>query len=150
MSTLRTSSSTASSTATSSRDRAATFAAAFVAVIAVVVALTDAPNAGHLTLWSVSIVAVVCWAIAGVVLVARTPRLGLLCSLVALGGGLSVMVMRVGDRHIGLGVDDATRRIADVFALLTMAVVVHVVLSLPNGVLKSRGRQLGAAAWYGV
>jgi len=150
VSTLRTSSSTASSTATSSRDRAATFAAAFVAVIAVVVALTDAPNAGHLTLWSVSIVAVVCWAIAGVVLVARTPRLGLLCSLVALGGGLSVMVMRVGDRHIGLGVDDATRRIADVFALLTMAVVVHVVLSLPDGVLKTKGRQLGAAAWYGV
>jgi signal transduction histidine kinase len=150
VSTLRTSGATTSSTATSSRDRLATFAAAIVTVVAMAVALTDAPNAGHLALWSVSIVAVACWATAGVVLVSRTPRLGLLCSLVALGGGLSVMVMRVGDRHVGLGVDDSTRRIADVLALLTMAVVVHVVLSLPNGVLKSRGRQLGAAAWYGV
>ena len=35
-------------------------------------------------------------------------------------------------------------QLADALALLTMAAVVHVVLSLPNGVLKTRGRQLGA------
>jgi signal transduction histidine kinase len=57
--------------------------------------------------------------------------------------------MRLGDRN-GLGIDNASRRIADVAALLTMAVVVHIVLSLPNGVLKSKGRQLSATAWYGV
>ena len=82
-------------------------------------------------------------------LVARTPRLGLNSSLVASGAGLAMLVMRVGDRN-GLGVDSATRRIADVLALLTMAAVVHVVLSLPDGVLKTKGRQLGVAAWYGV
>jgi signal transduction histidine kinase len=57
--------------------------------------------------------------------------------------------MRVGDRQ-GLGVDNAARRLADIAALLTMAAVVHVVLSLPDGVLKTRGRQLSAVAWYGV
>ena len=69
--------------------------------------------------------------------------------MVALGGGLVILVMRVGDHH-GVGVDSATRRVADVLALLTMAVVVNVVLSLPDGVLKTKGRQLGVLAWYGV
>jgi signal transduction histidine kinase len=127
----------------------ACFAAAASGVVAVVIALVDAPKAGLVVLWSVSGVGVACWAFAGVVLVARTPRLGANCSLVALGGGLSILVMRVGDRQ-GLGVDNSTRRIADVIALLTMAAVVHVVLSLPDGTLKTKGRQLGAAAWYGV
>ena len=135
--------------ANSSRDRLGCLVAAALGVIAAVVALIDAPHAGRVVLWSVIAVAVASWAIAGAVLVGRTPRLGLNCALVSLGGGLTTLVMRVGDRQ-ALGVDSATRRIADVFALLTMAVVVHVVLSLPNGVLKTRGRQLGALAWYGV
>src|ERR1700722_19220362 len=147
---MRPASSTTSTAARSSRDRMATFAVSTITVIAVVIALVHAPNAGRLALWSVSLVAVACSIVAGIALVTRTSRLGLLCSLVALGGGLAIMVMRVGARHGGLGVDSATRRTADVIALLTMAVVVHVVLSLPNGVLKSRGRQLGAATWYGV
>ncbi len=118
-------------------------------MITVVIALVDASHAGRVALWSVSSAAVVCWAIAGVSLVGRTARLGLLCSLVCLGGGLTVLVMRIGDQH-GMGVDNATRQMADVLAILTMAVVVHVVLSLPNGVLKTKGRQLGAGAWYVV
>ncbi|MGD0853728.1 MAG: histidine kinase [Acidimicrobiales bacterium] len=149
MSALRTAGSTTSTSATSSRDRLACFVAAVFGVLAAVIALIDAPHAGRVAIWSVIAVAVVCWAFAGIVLVGRTPRLGLTCSLVSLGGGFTTLVMRVGDRT-GLGVDSATRRIADVLALLTMAVVVHVVLSLPNGVLKTRGRQLGAAAWYVV
>ncbi len=146
---MRPSGPTTGTAATSSRDRLATFAVSIVAAVAVIVAAVDAPEAGHLALWSVCDVAVACWIVAAVALVPRTTRLGLLCSLVALGGGLSILVMRVGDHH-GLGVDNATRRIADVLALLTMALIVHVVVSLPNGVLKSRGRQLGAATWYGV
>ncbi len=118
-------------------------------MVAVVIALVDAPHAGRVALWSAVSVAIVSWGVAGVVLSERTPRLGLLCSLVALGGGITMVVMRLGDRA-GLGVDSASRRMADVTALLTMAVVVHVVLSLPNGVLKSKARQLGVGAWYVV
>lgn len=136
-------------TASASRDRLACFAAAIIGVIAVVIALVDAPHAGRVALWSAVGASIVSWALAGIVLVARTPRLGLLCSLVSLGGGVVMVVMRLGDTH-GLGIDNASRRIADAAALLTMAVVVHIVLSLPNGVLKSRGRQLSAGAWYCV
>ncbi len=125
------------------------FGVAILSVVAAAVALVDAPHAAHVALWSASAAAVACWALAGVVLVGRTPRLGFNCSLVALGGGLVILVMRVGDRH-GVGVDNATRRVADVLALLTMAVVVNVVLALPDGVLKTKGRQLGVLAWYGV
>lgn len=149
VSTLRTSGTSTLTQRSSSRDRFACFAAAVVGVVAALVALVDAPHAGLVVLWSVSGVGAASWAVAGVALVGRTPRLGLNCSLVALGAGLSMLVMRVGDRS-GLGVDGATRRIADVVALLTMAVVVHVVLSLPDGVLKTKSRQMGVAAWYGV
>ena len=149
VSTVRTPGSMTTHRTTSSRDRLASIGVALLGVIAALVALVDAPHAAQVVLWSTSVVAVASWAIAGVVLVGRTPRLGFNCSLVAFGGGLVILVMRVGDHH-GLGVDNATRRLADVLALLTMAVIVQVVLSLPDGVLKTRGRQLGAAAWYGV
>ena len=149
MSALRSSGSTRSSPTTSSRDRLACFVAAVIGVLAAVIALIDAPHAGRIVIWGVSAVAIASWAVAAVVLVARTPRLGFTCALVSLGGGLAMLVMRVGDRQ-GLGVDHAARRLADVAALLTMAAVVHVVLSLPDGVLKTRGRQLSVAAWYGV
>ena len=149
VSTVRTPGSMTTHRTTSSRDRLASVGVALLGVIAALVALVDAPHAAQVVLWSTSAVAVASWAVAGVVLVGRTPRLGFNCSLVAFGGGLVILVMRVGDHH-GLGVDNATRRLADVLALLTMAVIVQVVLSLPDGVLKNRGRQLGAAAWYGV
>jgi len=123
--------------------------AATLAVLATVIALVDAPHASRVVLWGTFAVLVASWALAGVALMGRSPRLGFTCSLVSLGGGLLMLVMRVGD-HNGLGIDSSARRIADVTALLTMAVVVHVVLSLPNGVLKSKGRQLGAAAWYAL
>jgi signal transduction histidine kinase len=149
VSTVRSSGSTRNNSTSSSRDRLACFVAAVIGVLAAVIALVDAPHAGRIAIWGVSAVAIASWAVAALVLVARTPRLGFTCSLVSLGGGLAMLVMRVGDRR-GLGVDNAARRLADVAALLTMAALVHVVLSLPDGVLKTRGRQLSAVAWYGV
>ncbi|HXC19209.1 MAG TPA: histidine kinase, partial [Acidimicrobiales bacterium] len=149
MSTVRSSGSTRISARTSSRDRLACFAGAAVGIVAVVIALVDAPHAGKVALWGVAAVAVASWAVAAVVLVQRTPGLGLTCSLVSLGGGLAMLIMRVSDRH-GLGVDSAARRLADIAALLTMAAFVHVISSLPNGVLKTRGRQLSVLAWYVV
>jgi signal transduction histidine kinase len=114
-----------------------------------VVSLVDAPHAGRTSLWIVVMVAVVAWAVAALATVNRTPQLGLLCALVAVGGGLATLVMRVSDHH-GLGVDASARRIAEVAALLTMAVVVHLLIGLTDGVLSSRSRQLGATAWYVV
>lgn len=117
--------------------------------MATVVSLVDAPRAGRTALWAVVSVAVIAWAVAALATLGRTPRLGLLCSLVSFGGGVATLVMRVGDRH-GLGVDTSARRFAEVAALLSMAVVVHLLVALTDGVLASRGRQLGAAAWYAV
>jgi signal transduction histidine kinase len=119
------------------------------ALVATVVSLVDAPRAGRTALWAVVSVAVIAWAVAALATLGRTPRLGLLCSLVSFGGGVATLVMRVGDRH-GLGVDTSARRLAEVAALLSMAVVVHLFVALTDGVLASRGRQLGAAAWYAV
>jgi signal transduction histidine kinase len=113
------------------------------------VSLVDAPHAGRTALWGVVTVTVLCWAVAALATMGRTPQLGLLCSLVSFGGGVATMVMRVSDHH-GLGVDTSARRIAEIAALLTMAVVVHLLLALTDGVLASRGRQLGAATWYAV
>ena len=60
-------------------------------IVAVVIALVDAPHAGKVALWGVAAVAVASWAVAAVVLVQRTPGLGLTCSLVSLGGGLAML-----------------------------------------------------------
>lgn len=116
---------------------------------ATVIAFVDAPHAGRTALWTVVLVAVLAWAVAALATSVRTPQLGLLCSLISLGGAAATLVMRVGDHH-GLGVDSGARRIAEVVTLLTMAVVVHLLIALADGVLASRGRQLGAAAWYAV
>ncbi len=113
------------------------------------VSLVDAPHAGRVALWIVVTVAVVAWTVAALATTNRTPQLGLLCALVSVGGSLATLVMRVGD-HRGLGVDASARRIAEVAALITMAVVVHLLVGLTDGVLASRARQLGAAAWYTV
>ena len=73
----------------------------------------------------------------------RTPRLGVTAvRCVSLGrgdlAGATSCAARVTEH--GLGVDSAARRPwPTIAALLTMAAVVHVVLSLPNGVLKHEG-----------
>ena len=118
-------------------------------VAAIIVSAVDAPHAGDSTLWAVVSVAVIAWAVAALATSDRTPQLGLLCSLFALGGGVATLIMRVDDHH-GRGVDATARRLAEVVALLSMAIAVHLLLVLTDGVLASRGRQLGASAWYVV
>jgi signal transduction histidine kinase len=119
------------------------------ALAATVASYADAPHAGRTALWAVVSVAVLSWSVAALATLGRTPQLGLLCSLVSFGGAVATLVMRVSDHH-GLGVDNGARRVAEIAALLTMAVVVHLLAALTNGVLSSRGRQLGATAWYVV
>ena len=140
---------TASSRSSSSLSRLIGHAVVVAAVIAVAFALVDAPRAGRTGLWTVVAVAVLSWSVAALATVGRSAQFGLLCSLMSLGSGAAMLAMRVGD-HQGLGVDTGARRVAEIAALLTMAVFVHLLLSLTDGVLANRGRQFGAAAWYAV
>lgn len=139
-----------SSTATdATRDRRVAILVGVGAVAALIVSLVDAPRAGRATMWVVCAAVIVCWLIAAAALVAKTSRLALWSALLALGAALAMALMRVGDRH-GLGVDNSDRRLADVVALATIALSVQLVLSLPNGTLKGRSRQLGAGLGYAV
>ena len=94
-------------------------------------------------------VAVLCWAVAAVASISKTPRLGALCALVTVGSATAIAAMRVGDRH-GLGVSGTARDVAVVAALFTTAALTHLVLALPDGTLAQRPRQVSAATWYAV
>jgi signal transduction histidine kinase len=133
----------------STRDRRVAVLAGLGALAALIVSLVDAPSAGRTTMWVVCAVVIACWLIAAAALVGKTARLGLWCALLALGAALAMVLMRVGDRH-GLGVDATVRRLADVVALATIALSVQLLLSLPNGTLKGRPRQVGAGLGYVV
>ncbi len=144
-----TSTPTANVTATTGQRRLATGLFVVLSLAAVLVALVDAPHAGRLVFWVIAGAAVLCWSIAALSGISRDPGIALLCSLVALGGGVAILAMRLGDRH-GLGVDTSWRKLAEVAALLSMAVVVHLVLALSDGTLIDRSRQFAAITWYTV
>ncbi|HTT58431.1 MAG TPA: hypothetical protein VMF33_00115, partial [Acidimicrobiales bacterium] len=120
-----------------------------LSLVAVLVALTDAPHAGRVVFWVIACLCVLCWSLAALSAMSRDSGLALLSSLVALGGGVAIVAMRVGDAH-GLGAEAGWRKVAEVAALFTMAVVLHLVLALSDGQLIDRSRQFAAAAWYGV
>jgi signal transduction histidine kinase len=134
--------------ATTSRRR---LAGLFVGLsfVALILGVADAPHAGRLVFWIIAAITVLCWSLAALCEIPQDPRLAFLCSLVSLGGGVGFAVMRIGDRH-GLGVDAGARKLAEVAALLTMAVVVHVLLALSDGQLVDRARRYLATAWYVV
>jgi signal transduction histidine kinase len=117
------------------------------ALVAVVLALADAPHAGRLVFWVIASIAVLCWSLAALSDISQEPRLALVCSFIALGGGVAVAAMRVGDRH-GLGVDTGPRKLAEVAALFTMAAVIHLLLALCDGRLIDHARQFAATIWY--
>jgi signal transduction histidine kinase len=134
---------------TTTRCRLVTALFATLAVVAVILAMVDAPHAGRLVLWAIASVAVLCWSIAALSISSQEPRLALVCAFIALGGGVAVAAMRLGDRH-GLGVETGSRKLAEVAALLTMAAVVHLLLVLCDGRLVDRARQFAAVLWYVV
>ena len=147
----RPSASSVSATSGSSerRARTGTYVVVILSVAALIIAFVDAPHAGRIALWSFAALALLSWAVAALSTVSRDAQFGFLGSMIALGGSVALVAMRVGDRH-GLGVSGATRRIADVAALLTMAACVHLLFALTDGTLASRSRQFAVAAWYGV
>ncbi|MGA3354521.1 MAG: histidine kinase [Acidimicrobiales bacterium] len=118
-------------------------------VALVVVSLTAAPRAGHRTLGVVVGVAVLCTAAAGLATMARAVRLGWLVTVGALVAALAAAGSRLALTHAH-PVHSAPHDVATVAALSAMAISVHGLLSLPDGVLGRRSRQVGAALWYAV
>ncbi len=124
--------------------------AVFGATVAlVVVSLVASPHAGHRALGVVIGVAIICSATAGFATLARAPRLGWLVTLGALVAAVSAAGSRLALDH-GDRVHSAPHVVATVAALAGMAMSVHGLLSLPDGVLGRRSRQVGAGLWYAV
>ena len=123
-------------------------AVVFAATVAlVVVSLVAAPRAGHRALGVVIGVAILCTAAAGLATLARAARLGWLVSLGALVAAVSAAGSRLALTHADR-VHSAPHIVATVAALGAMAISVHGLLSLPDGVLGRRSRQVGAGLWY--
>lgn len=116
-------------------------------VALVVVSLVASPHAGHRTLGVVIGVAIICTAAAGLATLARTHRLGWLVTLGALVAAVSAAGSRLALGHADR-VHSGPHVVATVAALLAMAMSVHGLLSLPDGVLGRRSRQVGAGLWY--
>ena len=123
-------------------------AAAFLAALAlVVVSLAASPHEGSRLLGVVIGVGIVCTAVAGLATITRARRLGWLVivgSLLAAGcaAGSRLALSRANPVH------SAPHIAATFAALAAMAVSVHGLLSLPDGVLAKRSRQIGAGLCY--
>ena len=113
----------------------------------IVVSLVAASHVGHRTLWIVSALVIICWAGAGLATLARARHLGWLVSLGALFASGAMTANRFADAN-GPGSHGIARNMATIIALVTIAVSMHVLLSLPDGVLEIRSRQITAALWY--
>ena len=123
---------------------------AFAATVAlVVVSLVSSPLVGHRALGVVIGVAILCTAAAGLVTAARAPRLGWIVILGALVASVAAAGTRLALAKVH-PVHSPAHVVAVFAALLAMALSVHGLLSLPNGVLGRRSRQVGAALWYAV
>ncbi|HUY16229.1 MAG TPA: histidine kinase [Acidimicrobiales bacterium] len=113
----------------------------------VAVSLFTAAHVGHRTLWIVSGAVILCWAVAGLATLPRARHLGWLVSLGALLASGAMTANRFADAN-GLGSHGTARNMATIVALVAVAVSMHVLLSLPDGDLTSRSRQITAALWY--
>lgn len=117
-------------------------------VALVVVAMAASPAAGNRSLSVVVGVAVLAWAVAALAVLPRAPRLGGLVSLGALAASAAAAATRLALGHGGSHL--LQRDVATVATLAAMALSVHALLSMPDGTLAKRSRQIGAAFWYGV
>jgi signal transduction histidine kinase len=123
-------------------------AVAFVACVAlVVVSLVAAPLVGHRALGVLIGAAIVCTAAGGLATLARAPRLGWLVTVGALVAAVAAAGSRLALTHAD-SVHSVPHVVATVAALAAMAVSVHGLLSLPDGVLGRRSRQVGVGLWY--
>ncbi|HEV3268043.1 MAG TPA: histidine kinase [Acidimicrobiales bacterium] len=113
----------------------------------VATSLVTASHVGHRTLWIVSAVVILCWVVAGLATLARAPLLGWLVSIGALLASGAMTASRFADTN-GLGSHGTTRNLATILSLVTIAESMHILLSLPDGALTTRSRQIAAAVLY--
>jgi signal transduction histidine kinase len=115
----------------------------------VVVSLFASPLAGHRALGAVIAVAILFTAGAGLATLHRAPRLGWIVTLGALVAAVSAAGSRLALTHTNR-VHSAPHIVGTIALLGALAISVHGLLSLPDGVLGRRSRQVGAALWYAV
>jgi signal transduction histidine kinase len=120
---------------------------AVASAVIVVIALVGAPHAGHRALWIVCGVVVLCWSGAAVAMIDTAPRLGSFLGVIALMSATAMIAMRLGEVS-GHGTHGTAREVAVVATLGAMAVALHLLLGLPDGLLVARPRQLGAIGFY--
>ena len=119
-----------------------------VATLAVVaLGIVDATHVRNAALWDVCDAVIVCWVVAGRTTFTIAPRLGLTTSAGALVAAVAASAGRIAQARDN-GLHGHAQVVASLFAPVAMAISVHVLLSLPDGALRARSRQLTAALWY--
>ncbi len=118
-----------------------------VSIALLVGSFAVAPHAAHLALWITCDVVIALWALSGLVTSTLAPPLGWLLSCGAALAALAASAARLAQAH-DHGAHGTAQTVAIIAALIAMAVSVHVVLSMPQGVLKQRSRQVAAGTWY--
>jgi signal transduction histidine kinase len=118
-----------------------------VSIALLVASFVATPHAGHLSLWVICDVVIATWALSGLVMSALAPALGWLISCGATIAALAASAGRLAQAH-DHGAHGTAQVVAITAALIAMAISVHVLLSLPRGVLATRSRQAVAGTWY--
>ena len=111
----------------------------------VVVSQVAKPHVGHRALWIVCAVVILCWVAAGFATLSRTPRISWLVMAGSLCASIAAASARFADAN---GAHGVAQIVATLAAPLAMAVSVHVLLALPDGLLGARARQVTAGLWY--
>jgi signal transduction histidine kinase len=139
---------TAITEATSGRTRGPlALGVAVLSLALVIVSLVASPHQPNRAAWIVCAGVILCWAAAGVTTARSAPTLGTIISAGAFLAAAAAGASRIA-YHNPHDVHGLTHVIALFAASLAMAVSVHVLLSLPTGVLGARTRQVTAALWY--
>ena len=118
------------------------------AIIAIALAGLLSTSRGHSGLHVGVTIALCAWGLTVAGLIAVGPvRLGALVGAASLTASCATYVTFVGTRTSASPLS-TTRQLGFVLVACSAAIALHAVLSLPDGVLGSRPRQVGAAAWY--
>jgi signal transduction histidine kinase len=120
---------------------------AVVSIVLLAGSFAVTPHSTHLSLWIICDVVIALWAVTGLVTSAPAAPLGWVLSCGAALAALAASAARLAQAH-DHGAHGTAQAVAIAAALIAMAISVHVLLSLPSGVLAQRSRQVAAGTWY--
>jgi signal transduction histidine kinase len=118
-----------------------------VSIVLLAGSFVNTPHSTHLSLWIICDAVIALWAVTGLVTSAVAPPLGWILSCGATSAALAASAARLAQAH-DHGAHGTAQVVAIVAALIAMAISVHVLLSLPTGILAQRSRQVTAGTWY--